>query len=175
MSDNQNNNNLFNKILVPVIVALLVGGTAPWWWTEIFAKADSEPAPATETSEPSPPETVSSNPVVLGDRLLGKWSSEGDVRATHILELEIETIRNNEISGVLTSRNIDSDGYSGIMSIIGELQNDAIEVEIVDGRGFEVGEAELSLDGDTLTWRLGRIQGIGKTTIPSLAYLWKYE
>jgi hypothetical protein len=89
------NENVY-KILVPLIVALLVSGIAPWWWTEIFAKADSDPVHATPIPEPSPSETAPSNSVILDDRLLGKWSNEGNVRASYLIEIEITSIQNGE-------------------------------------------------------------------------------
>ncbi|MDC0834251.1 hypothetical protein CKA32_001592 [Geitlerinema sp. FC II] len=178
MSEFNTKSNIFNKIVVPVIVTILVGGTSPWWWQEIFAKGnlESKNNDVTETdSNTSTAEISHPNSIVLDDRFLGNWSSEGDIRASHILELEIETVSNGELSGILRSRNIESGGYSGVMSIIGEPKSDAIAVEIFDGRGFEVGEAELSLEDETLTWRLNRSQGISEETLPSLSYLWKYE
>ena len=30
--------NVFNQILIAVIVAFLIGGTAPWWWQELFGE-----------------------------------------------------------------------------------------------------------------------------------------
>ncbi|WP_144053778.1 hypothetical protein [Baaleninema simplex] len=95
MSELNTKSNIFNKIVVPVIVTILVGGTSPWWWQEIFAKGnlESKNNDVTETdSNNSTAEISHSDSIVLDDRFLGNWSSEGDIRASHILELEIERV-----------------------------------------------------------------------------------
>ncbi|MGC9504088.1 hypothetical protein, partial [Baaleninema sp.] len=125
MSNPNQNNSLVNKIVAPVVVALLVGGTSPWWWQEIFANNNAKndannnsgnsqnTEDSTETLSPSPTNEPGSETVLLKDEFLGKWSSEGDVRASHILEIEIDSINNNEISGILRSRHFDSGSHSG--------------------------------------------------------------
>ncbi len=88
MSVSKPKNDIFNKIVVPVVIAILVGGTSPWWWQEIFAKGKTETSnngtPDT-ISDSSTAETSDSDTIVLDDRFLGNWSSEGDIRASHIL------------------------------------------------------------------------------------------
>ncbi len=68
------NESVFWKIAIPVIIALLAGGTSPWWWQEFFAEqpktepsvsnptepeptASASPTPAPVSPDPAPPDT----------------------------------------------------------------------------------------------------------------------
>ena len=116
----------------------------------------------------SPSQTPETSPV---SRLAGKWSSEGDVRATHIMKLDI-SYRDNKLGGTLTSASLKSESSSGLLSIIGEINTKPVNVEIFDQKGNVVGKAELSLEDKVLVWRLIRAQGIAERALPSLSYLY---
>ena len=44
------NESVFWKIAIPVLIALLAGGTSPWWWEAFFNKS-----PVAEAPDPTPP------------------------------------------------------------------------------------------------------------------------
>lgn len=107
-------------------------------------------------------------------QFMGRWSSEGNVQATHLMQLEIN--REYEgLSGVLKAESYKDDSSSGILSIFSETEGERVIVKILDQKGYEVGEAELSLDGEVLVWRLIKARGIAAVTLPSIAYLYSVD
>ncbi|NJK39091.1 MAG: hypothetical protein HC825_00430 [Oscillatoriales cyanobacterium RM1_1_9] len=118
------------------------------------------------TPEPSPPEPG------FNESSVGQWSSEGDIQATHRIDLEITEINQGRISGVVTSSNYNSGSRSGVLSILGDVDQKVADLEIFDQRALELGEAEITLEDETLVWRLKRLQGTSDV-LPALAYLYK--
>lgn len=102
--------------------------------------------------------------------IAGQWSSEGDITATHLITLDLSP-SSRGLDGVLTAVNYNTESASGVLSIVGEASTLPMQVEIFNQRGLSAGWAELTLDEDVLVWRLVRVQGLGESTLPSLAYL----
>lgn len=138
------------------------------------------------SSTPSNPSTTSSSPSISAssslqspetpslDKFVGRWSSEGDVRASHLMTLEIQ-LQDGELSGTLESQSYKDRSSSGVLSIVSEDNEKPSSVEIFDQKGYAVGKAELELSKKALVWRLIRAQGIAEVSLPSISYLYQQQ
>ncbi|MGL5082233.1 MAG: hypothetical protein ACRC8A_12180 [Microcoleaceae cyanobacterium] len=133
-------------------------------------------SPVAETPTP-----IASSPVGTPDpakpneidtSFVGNWSTEGDVRATHRMDLEITQVGQGKIGGVITAENYGSGSQSGALSIVGDVDGEVANLEIFNQQGLELAEAELKTEADTLVWRLKRVQGT-TDVLPGVAYFYK--
>lgn len=181
MSSNDKSN---TNVAITVAVIGVVGTLGAAFfsnWDKIFTQSVSTgdspaqssvvtptPAPTAETDPGIAPTVEDSAPTV--EDVTGEWSSEGDITATHLITLDLSP-RGRGLDGVLTAVNYSNDNASGVLSIVGEASTLPMQVEIFNQRGLSAGIAELTLEEEVLVWRLVRVQGLGESTLPSLAYL----
>lgn len=122
----------------------------------------------------------SSNQVnnTLDSRFSGNWSTEGEVTGSHSMDLEGITVKNGELNGTLKSTQFSTDskgrkeavvGESGVLSVVGRGQGEAVKVTLYDTYGHAIAEGELKLENDNLVWRLIT----GRNDLPNIAYLSK--
>lgn len=96
----------------------------------------------------------------------GFWTSEGDVTATGILEIDI-TQTGSELSGTIEYDEY-SGGSSGLLSIDGKISGNTSNFEIYDSRGREIGKGKITTDGKTITFTTGLTR-----LFPSKMHLYK--
>ncbi|MGG6237139.1 hypothetical protein ACQ4N7_00750 [Nodosilinea sp. AN01ver1] len=125
----------------------------------ILAVGLSSPESLTSVSPQSDiPSAQSSQTPSIDESFVGSWTSEGEIGATYLMNLDISSVQNSELSGVLNVSNLSS-GYNIIdYSVVGEIEGEVTTLEIFDTDARQVGKAELSVEDGSLVWRLIRAQ-----------------
>ncbi|MGB0560826.1 MAG: hypothetical protein ACPGVO_03365 [Spirulinaceae cyanobacterium] len=158
----------------------MMGGT-------IFLLGCASPEPSAQSAQPETPEvpatsasaasessvgptTAPQTALAVAD-ILGQWTSEGDVTATHLTNIEIVDYE-GEINGTIEATAFEDGSRSPVLSLVGR-PGEKI-VDIYDQRGHYVGTAELELDGEVLTFRLidgeTEFESSAEEILPAIAY-----
>jgi len=82
----------------------------------------------------------------------GKWSSEEDVHIDGLLELVLEQDK-NDVNGTLKYESFDGSYKSGITSVIGEVNGNKCNINIINTKGKVIGKASLTSDGKILRYK----------------------
>ncbi len=82
----------------------------------------------------------------------GKWSSEEDVHIDGLLELVLEQEK-NDVNGTLKYESFDGSYKSGITTVIGKVNGNKCDINIINSNGKVIGKASLTRDGKILRYK----------------------
>lgn len=99
----------------------------------------------------------------------GNFSSQGDVKATGLLTMEI-TQSGIELSGTATYESYSDGSNTGLLSISGFVKGSRAHIELIDQRGNVVADANISnTDNNTISFS----QTTNSRLLPHIAYVYR--
>lgn len=132
------------KFLFPVLLLAL--------FTSCKDEPKSIPSTDIETQEmPSSDKKETSDTIATFD---GTWKSKTSTQESEVI---LEN-KNNEVSGTLIYQEFDDQGEmissTGLLSLIGTTENGLLNVDVYDPKGRKASTATISLEGNTLNFKL---------------------